>query len=151
MKYFSNDHFIFKVKTLTKVLTVNVVVMFSFNLKMHYSAFMCQIFISIIIIIDFTSSSSMSPMLRYPYPEFGYQMANEIHSGHYDIYYPGYHHNNPAPDHYKGPVPFGLPLGGFAKNGQPYGLTAYLVRGYKMNNMNKMNKRRIKYNNKKLY
>ena len=145
MKYFSNDNFILKVKTLTKVLTVNVV-MFSLNLKMRYSAFMCQIFILIIIIIDFTSSSSMSPMFRYPYPEFGYQMANEIHSGHYDIYYPGYHHNNPAPDHYKGPVPFGLPLGGFAKNGQPYGLTAYLVRGYKMNK-----RRKIKYNNKKRY
>jgi hypothetical protein len=52
----------------------------------------------------------------------------ETHAGYYDIFYPGYQNDYPKPEHYRGPVPFGLPLGGFAKNGQPYGLTAYLVR-----------------------
>ncbi|CAG2166676.1 unnamed protein product [Oppiella nova] len=51
----------------------------------------------------------------------------EVHTGYYDIWYPGYQHDNPKPWHYRGAVPFGLPLGGYAANGQPFGLTSYLV------------------------
>ena len=52
----------------------------------------------------------------------------EAHNGFYDVWYPGYHDDSPKPWHYTGPAHFGLPLGGFARNGQPYGMSAYLHR-----------------------
>lgn len=58
----------------------------------------------------------------------------ELHAGFYDLGYHKYLHNNPAPEHYQGPVPFGLPMGGYAKNGMPYGLRAYMDRGFRRRN-----------------
>jgi hypothetical protein len=51
--------------------------------------------------------------------------------GGYFSYHPEYLHDLPAPDHYMGPVPFGLPMGGFSMNGKgpAFGLQAYIVRG----------------------
>lgn len=51
--------------------------------------------------------------------------------GGYYSYYPEYSHDIPAPHHYSGPVPFGLPMGGFSMNGRgpAFGLQAYVVRG----------------------
>lgn len=45
-------------------------------------------------------------------------------------YYPEYGHDIPAPDHYSGPIPLGLPMGGFSANGRgpAFGLQAYVVR-----------------------
>lgn len=52
-------------------------------------------------------------------------------SGYYS-YHPAYSHDLPAPDHYTGPIPFGLPMGGFSMNGKgpAYGLQAYIMRGF---------------------
>ena len=52
----------------------------------------------------------------------------EPHNGFYDVWYRGYHDDSPKPWHYTGPAHFGLPLGGIARNGRPYGMTAYLGR-----------------------
>jgi len=51
--------------------------------------------------------------------------------GGYFSYHPEYLHDLPAPNHYMGPVPFGLPMGGFSMNGKgpAFGLQAYIVRG----------------------
>lgn len=45
--------------------------------------------------------------------------------------HPAYAHDLPRADHYRGPVPFGLPLGGRSLHGRgpPFGLASYLARG----------------------
>jgi hypothetical protein len=56
--------------------------------------------------------------------------CQDFFSGYYS-YHPAYMHDMPAPDHYTGPIPFGLPMGGFSMGGKgpAYGLQAYIVRG----------------------
>lgn len=52
----------------------------------------------------------------------------EIHQGYFDVWYQGYQNDHPKPWHYQGSPQFGLPLGGFAQNGRPYGMMAYMTR-----------------------
>ena len=56
--------------------------------------------------------------------------CQDFYGGFYS-YYPQYSHDIPAPHHYSGPIPFGLPMGGFSMNGRgpAFGLQAYVVRG----------------------
>ncbi|RWS06262.1 hypothetical protein B4U79_01422 [Dinothrombium tinctorium] len=52
--------------------------------------------------------------------------ASDFH----DAYHPAYLHDNPSSHSYTGPIPFGLPVGGFSMHGKgpPLGLMAYVIK-----------------------
>lgn len=75
------------------------------------------------------SASNRHPRLRYP-PALKGEDFVDYQGGHFS-HSPLYEDDAPAPDHYQGPVPFGLPMGGISRRGSgpAYGLSSYLARG----------------------